>query len=69
MKVEIPEKDEVTGACGVVFEEKVKVGEELSVAEFVFGAGRGAVETGKDDRLAGEFGHSLDKFKRGVSER
>jgi hypothetical protein len=69
VKVEIPKKDEVSRACGVVFEEKVKVREELSVTEFVYRAGRRAVETGKDDRLAREFGHSLDEFERGVSER
>ena len=69
MKVEVPKKNEVSRACVVVFEEKVEVREGQGVGELVFGAGRWAVQTGEGDRVAGEFGHNLDKFERGVVER
>jgi len=69
MEVEVSKKNKVSRACGVVFKEKVEVREEQGVGELVFGAGRWAVETGKGDRVAGEFGHNLDRFERGVVER
>jgi hypothetical protein len=69
VKVEIPEKNEVSRACVVMLQKKVKVREEGGVSLFVFGAGRRAVQTGEDDRPAGEFSNSLDKFEGVVSER
>lgn len=53
MKVKVTEQEEFASACGVVFKERVKVREEHGVGEFVFGAGRGTIQTGEDDGLAG----------------
>ena len=69
MEVEVSKKNKVSRACGVVFKEKVEVREEQGVGKLVFGARRWAVETGKGDRVAGEYGHNLDRFERGVVER
>jgi hypothetical protein len=53
VKVKVTEQEEFASACGVVFKERVKVREEHGVGEFVFGAGRGTIQTGEDDGLAG----------------
>ena len=64
VEIEIAKEDEFTGAEAVVVKKRVKFFVKHGGCEFVFSTGRGSVDAGKDDALAGFIEQNFSAFKR-----